>query len=574
MNIDKIYRLFSLSIITVVLILTSIEFAIANSLEQLDVTQPRSTIQRIRDRGNVLVAGVMYDFQPFGFEDNRGEITGFDVDLIRAMAEVWGIKVEFLKLTADARIPLLAAGEVDIIAAAMTHTQYREEVIDFSQTYFVDGQSILVHTNSSISRFSDLQNKRVAAILGTTSIDQIKTYAIQNGIIMEIVPFTEHLTALEALESGTIDALTTDRVALTEFAKNKSNFQLIGDSFTYEPYGFGVQTDDSFFRHLVDATLQQLKLTGRYDEIYNHWFSDKTPYSIQITDGTWKYTFVNSPDTLQIPKQSTVEKIRRQQKIIVGVSTDQSPFSSLDEKGQCCIGFEIDLIREFSKRWLDDDKKVAFVPIKDEDAITQLRAGKVDIVAASLERAWKFEEFADLSQIYFSDNRFANAPYALALPSNDSRFRDLVNFTLQEIVRDQSYNQIYMRWFSTNSPYPDEIWPGMPVDPIILNMIQKDRITVVSSILPTATLLPTLPTILTLTPTATINTEISLIVAPTATALLIPSPTSPEQPTSNTASAPTGYPPTGMSLNSDVSLFIVLTIIFVLFGSAVYYKQK
>ncbi len=576
MSSFKTFRWLRLLFIIMSLVCTSTEFAKADLLPQLDTTLPHSTIQRIRDRDNVLIAGVLQDFPPFGFEDSHGDPVGFDVDLIRSMADIWGVKVEFLNLTSDARIPLLAAGEVDIIAAAMTHTQYREETIDFSQTYFVDGQSVLVRANSGINELSDLQDKRIAAIWGTTSIDQIKTYAIANGIRIEIVPFTDHLPALEALETGTIDALTTDRTALTQFASDNSSFQVIGESFTYEPYGLGVRTDDSIFRHLIDATLQQLKVNGKYDEIYNHWFADTVPYSIKITEDTWKYNYSNSPGTLEIPNQSMMEKVQRQQKIIVGVSIDHSPFSSLDEMGQCCIGFEIDLLREFAKRWLDDEKKITFIPIKDMDVVAQLQLGKVNLIAVSIKNTWQFEDLADLSQIYFSDERFADESYVLALPTNDSDFRDLVNLTLQEMVRDESYKHLYTKWFSTDSPYPDEIWPGMPTDPIILSMIQKDaKSRATSSILPrilnVLDFTPTMSMSADFTSVPTITNEISKSVTPTITQL--PSVMLPEQPVFDITDAPTDFPPTGMSLRSYSSLPIVVLIIVTLFSGAIYHKK-
>ena len=72
-----------------------------------------SAIEQIRARGNVLVAGVKFDFTPFGFPNDEGEIVGFDVDLISEMAAIWGVEVAFEQVTSANRIPKLAGGEVD-----------------------------------------------------------------------------------------------------------------------------------------------------------------------------------------------------------------------------------------------------------------------------------------------------------------------------------------------------------------------------------------------------------------------------------------------------------------------------
>jgi ABC-type amino acid transport substrate-binding protein len=259
---SKLLRLLWLLLLITLGIGLPSKFALATSLQQIDSPQRTtrsSAIQRIRDRGNVLMAGVKYDFPPFGFEDSEGNLTGFDIELINAIAKVWGVKVEFVRLTSADRIPLLVAGEVDIVVASLTHTRERETAIDFRQTYFIDRQGLLVRRDAGFNKIDDLQGKRIAAIQGTTSIQQIELYAQNNQVEIEIVPFQEYLSALKALEAGNVEALTTDVSALNWFAKDNTNLVLMDEPFTREPYAMGVPAGDYLFRTLVDATLQQLK---------------------------------------------------------------------------------------------------------------------------------------------------------------------------------------------------------------------------------------------------------------------------------------------------------------------------
>ncbi|MGB0387842.1 MAG: transporter substrate-binding domain-containing protein [Ardenticatenaceae bacterium] len=514
-----------------------------------------SKIQRIKERGNRLIAGVKYDFKPFGFVDENGQVVGFEVDLIQAMADEWGVEVEFSQVTSANRIPKLVAGEVDMLAASMTHNKIRDDIIDFTQTYFLDGQSLLVRRDSQISGIYDLEGKTVTAIDGSTSIHQIQAYADVNDVTIEILPFLEYPPAIEALKGGRVDALTTDSVALYQFAQDNPELIVVGDLFTEEPYGMGLPPGDSYFNNLVNFTLQKLKKDGTYDHLYKKWFGkDSRPYQLEILSGEWPYTFATSPTTLDKPVESAVDQILAERRFVAGVKYDFPPFGFLNE-GHHLEGFDVDLMREFAKRWLGDENAVEFVQVTSSDRIPKLAAGKVNIIAASMTHNQERDEEIDFSQTYFLDGQsllvrqesgiqrvadldgkrvtaiqgstsienikveadklgitieivplleysaalqilkagradalttdssallqlakenpglivvgepFTSEPYGLGLPNYDHRFRDLVNFTLQEMKLDGTYGRLYKKWFADESSaappvYPIEIWPG------------------------------------------------------------------------------------------------------------------
>jgi polar amino acid transport system substrate-binding protein len=193
--------------------------------------------------------------------------------------------VELVQVTSSNRIQKLAAGEVDLVAASMTHKKERDEAIDFSQTYFLDGQSLLVRRNSGINSLTDLDGKIVTAIQGSTSIDNIQQVAADQGLNLEILPFQQYPQALAALTTNQVAALTTDSVALAQFAKDNPELVVVGGRFTREPYGLGVPSDDHWFRDLVNFTLQAMKEDGSYDVIYCRWFGSSRPYDIEIWPG-------------------------------------------------------------------------------------------------------------------------------------------------------------------------------------------------------------------------------------------------------------------------------------------------
>ena len=119
---------------------------------------PPGSIAKIKERGKLL-AGVKLDTPPFGFLNDKNEPAGFDIDLVRKIGERIGVPVELVKVTSPTRIPLLVSGNVDLVAASMTHTRERDKAIDFSITYYTGGQSLLVPKASLIAGVKDLERQ-------------------------------------------------------------------------------------------------------------------------------------------------------------------------------------------------------------------------------------------------------------------------------------------------------------------------------------------------------------------------------------------------------------------------------
>ncbi len=245
-----------------------------------------------------IIAGIKYDAKPFGYQDEKGVVRGFDVDIVKAFAKCWlndENAVEFVRVTSKDRIRMLQERQVDIIAATMTYTPERNQLIDFSQTYFFDGQRLLINKKSDVrlnigvnepfnSFAKKLDNKKIAAAKGSTSIANLKRKAKEFRVNVQIIPFRSYNDAVNALKSGQVDIVTTDGGILSGFVKDGSNLKVVGKSFSEEPYGIGVYKGDKAFRKLVDNTLQALMESGEYNRISRKWFSDEWPlYEIEIS---------------------------------------------------------------------------------------------------------------------------------------------------------------------------------------------------------------------------------------------------------------------------------------------------
>ena len=220
----------------------------------------------------VLKVGTDATFPPFEFKNEKNEFDGFDIDLIRAVAEELGAdSVEFVDTEFKGLIPGLQAKHFDMIVSAMYITDERKETIDFSDTYFPGGLSIMVKKdNDSVQGIEDLYGKKVSVQIGTKSLK----YLEENHPEIEIVGLEKNVEMFLELESDRVDAVVTGRPAGMVYAKENTGVKVLDGDLTEEYYGYGIRKENTGLTAEVNAALQTLKDNGKYDEIVNKWFGE------------------------------------------------------------------------------------------------------------------------------------------------------------------------------------------------------------------------------------------------------------------------------------------------------------
>lgn len=234
-------------------------------------------LKEIKERGK-LVVGVKFDTKLFGLKDPAsGEVEGFDVDIAKQVAKkVFGdeSKLELKEVTSKTRIPMLNNGEIDMIIATMTITEDRKKEVDFSDVYFKAGQSLLVKKGSSITGIADVtKDTKVLGVKGATSIKNIE----EKIPGLKVQQYENYQEAFTALRAGKGDALTTDNAILYGMTKQDDNYEVVGGTFTDEPYGIAIKKGESALVALVNDTLKGLRDSGEYDGIYEKWIGEKPP---------------------------------------------------------------------------------------------------------------------------------------------------------------------------------------------------------------------------------------------------------------------------------------------------------
>ena len=210
-------------------------------------------------------------YPPFEYEEN-GEYTGFDMDLMKEIAAGMDLELAVQDVGFDGLQSgaVLAAGQCDIGASAVTITEERQANLTFSDPYYDSLQSILVPTDSDIASIDDLAGKQVGVQQGTTGA----TYAEENAPEAELVQFPSDAEMYAAIQAGNVDALLQDLPVNLGHTEDGA-FTVAEELPTDEQYGFIMAEEGS--EELVTAVNEQLTALrdgGRYQEIYDTYFAE------------------------------------------------------------------------------------------------------------------------------------------------------------------------------------------------------------------------------------------------------------------------------------------------------------
>lgn len=208
-------------------------------------------------------------FAPFEYEEN-GEYTGFDIELIKAMADEMGYDgIDVINTDFKGLIPGLTAEKFDVIASAMYVTDERKESIDFSDSYFPGGLSIMVRNDDTdVTGPDSLNGKTVAVQVGTKSV----TYLEENYPDVNIVEVEQNSEMFLQLETGKVDAVVTGRPAAMVYAKESGKVKVLDAGLTEELYAWGVRKGDTVLLNDLNSALETLKSNGTYDELKAKYF--------------------------------------------------------------------------------------------------------------------------------------------------------------------------------------------------------------------------------------------------------------------------------------------------------------
>jgi polar amino acid transport system substrate-binding protein len=217
--------------------------------------------------GEVLTVGSDIPYPPFE-QGKAPNYTGYDVELLEAVAENSGRKAEFQDTSFDTIFLDLARGKFDAVASAATITDEREKTVDFTDPYYLSEQAILVKEGDAIDSVEKLAGETVGVQQGTTGQEFLE----EQGEAGEVRPFPQGPDAVNALKAGTVAAVVIDIPVAENAVEASDGLEISAAIPTEEEYGFVVAQGEEGLLEELNEGLQEAKDDGTFAKIYKKWF--------------------------------------------------------------------------------------------------------------------------------------------------------------------------------------------------------------------------------------------------------------------------------------------------------------
>ncbi|MDY6895487.1 MAG: basic amino acid ABC transporter substrate-binding protein [Thermotogota bacterium] len=218
------------------------------------------------------VVGTEASFPPFEYVEG-GEFVGFDMDLIREIGNMYGFDVEIRDISFDSLIPSLMTGNIDIIAAGMTITEEREEVVDFTIPYFSADQSIMVRKGEGTNLSVLFTEPKIGVQTGTTGDLWVTENLVDAGFLPKanLTRYDTFNFAVRDLVNKNIDVIVLDNPVAERFTETDP-VEIVGIIKTNENYGMAVAPGNEDLLNMLNEGITKLQESGTMDELIGKYF--------------------------------------------------------------------------------------------------------------------------------------------------------------------------------------------------------------------------------------------------------------------------------------------------------------
>jgi glutamate/aspartate transport system substrate-binding protein len=238
-------------------------------------------------KDHVVRLGYRESSPPFSFMDPSNRPIGYSLELCEAIVDEIGIevddanlKIEYVKVTSDDRIPAVVQNKIDLECGSTTANAERGKQVAFSPLMFVAGTKLMVPKASIISAPKDLQGKTVVVTKGTTNEQAMHTIDKKFSLGLNIVASPDHEQSYQMLVDGKADAFATDDILLYGLIarhKAQDKYKVVGDYLSYDPYGIMFRKGEPQLTAVVERAFRKLGSNRDLIPLYNKWFVSRLP---------------------------------------------------------------------------------------------------------------------------------------------------------------------------------------------------------------------------------------------------------------------------------------------------------
>jgi polar amino acid transport system substrate-binding protein len=362
-----------------------------------DVLLNESALVQVQKDSAVRV-GLLYNAPPFGTLNVRGEVSGFDADLAKKMAEAWGVKFVPVQVTSQTGMELLKSGKIDMLLGLQTHRRDMDSQVEYSLTYFDGSQSMLVRQEDGAATLADMSGRKVGYVLGTPAAEAIGLWQQRSGVGATLQSFLTIDHAYSALVNSEIDGVVDSRFEIMKVIPQAGMGKILDEVVGPEPYAIAVRRQDVNWRNLINKTLQYLASKGTIQELQKTYLGGLN-YSINLIP-VWAGVGDDAPKPSQVPQdvpypsQYTIPRLQQGKAIKVAGVTDLPADAPESQKRLEATNRAV--IEAMAAKW---GFRVDYVPNSAANAVDLVASGQADI-AIGVPLDWAFADKVDLTAAY------------------------------------------------------------------------------------------------------------------------------------------------------------------------------
>lgn len=225
---------------------------------------------------DVLVVATNPTWPPLQMVDINKEIVGYEIDLMRAIIEDAGLKVEFMNTAWDGIFATLESKNSDIIASCVTITEARQKRYLFSEPTYSFVQALVVPESSAIAKHEDIKDLRIGIQIGTTATVALDKISEELGKKLNVATYDDVGLALEDLANGRVDAVMCDEPVARYYSSRKEGYSdkmKVGfEMEEIEEIGFVTLKTNQELVDKLNASLKNIRENGTEKALKEKWF--------------------------------------------------------------------------------------------------------------------------------------------------------------------------------------------------------------------------------------------------------------------------------------------------------------
>ena len=221
-----------------------------------------------------LIVGVDTDFAPLSSFSPKGDIIGYDVDVLTAVADYLDIDVEFVDIDWDDRFEILNSGRVDCLASGLLFDEASEKMCEVTGPYIRNALVAVVLKIKQYRVFNDLKGKILGVRTGSKAMEFVNKTPSFQRLFGSIKMCRTRYDGIRDLKIGAVDAFITDLLIVPQLIKGEAGiYTILREGLSSDICVFGFKKGRLSLKNAVNAALAELEENGTIGKISKKWFN-------------------------------------------------------------------------------------------------------------------------------------------------------------------------------------------------------------------------------------------------------------------------------------------------------------